>query len=88
VSVTRSVTDADGGTSSVTATAQIDMVGPTLTVNPRTESCVTHDSLSGRGPCNVNEFNTTKHGVTIVHWIARGTDKAGNVTRGSGHYTL
>jgi hypothetical protein len=72
----------------VTATVDIDLGGPTLTVRPRAGTCAAHDSLSGPRSCVVHKHRTTTRHVTTVHWTATGSDVAGNRTTGTGSYRV
>jgi hypothetical protein len=44
--------------------------------------------LSGISSCVITQRRHTKGGVTIVHWTAVATDKAGNTTTVRGSYRI
>ncbi|HEX3897918.1 MAG TPA: InlB B-repeat-containing protein [Mycobacteriales bacterium] len=85
--VTVTVADTDGGMSTRTITVSIDQTAPKLTVKPRKGKCEATDATSGVASCTFHRHRTTRHGVTILHWSAKATDKAGNTTTKTGHYT-
>jgi hypothetical protein len=85
--VTVTVTDVDGGTATRTVTVSIDRTAPKLTVKPRTGRCLATDAISGVASCVFHHHTTKRRGVTVLHWSAKATDKAGNTTIRTGHYT-
>jgi hypothetical protein len=88
-SVTRTVTDTDGGQASVKVSSiSIDRVAPTLRVVRHGHELVCHatDGLSGVASCVVHKRSHTHGGETTVHWTAIAVDKAGNATSKSGHF--
>jgi hypothetical protein len=92
-SVTKTVTAADGGTTTVSVSPiNIDRTKPTLTVkrSGHTLSCHGADALSGLASCKITRHHTTKHGKRTVHWTGTATDKAGNtkVKHGSFSYKV
>jgi hypothetical protein len=88
-SVTETISDADGGTASVTVTDNIDLGAPTITsVQPRKGTCHANDPVSGLKSCKVHKTRVIRHGVTRVQWIAIATDNAGNVYKKYGVYKV
>lgn len=100
--VTGTVTAVDGGTASVTvADIAIDMVAPVLKVRgvkngkkyagsrkPKPK-CTATDPLSGTTGCRITQTVVKHSGKRVVmRYVARARDRAGNVTRISGSYTL
>ncbi|HWA66865.1 MAG TPA: hypothetical protein VG899_10910 [Mycobacteriales bacterium] len=87
--VTETISDTDGGTASVTVTANIDLGAPTIQrVHPRAGTCRAYDPLSGVQSCVVQRTRVHHRGFTIVRWIARATDHAGNVAKDFGSYRV
>jgi hypothetical protein len=97
--VTKTITGADGGASSITvAGINIDLTPPKLHVtgavngdtyrHGRVLHCDASDSLSGVASCVIHQHRKTRHRVTVVRWTAVATDEAGNRTTKSGHYFI
>lgn len=96
--VSRTVSDTDGGSGSVTVTINIDRTGPDLRVRgvtdgktysePPTPTCVARDDLSGVASCELSQRHTRRHGVTIYRYTATATDLAGNATTEKGVYRV
>jgi hypothetical protein len=93
--VTRTVTDTDGTSATVTTRVYLDKVKPVLRVrgaikghtyaHRRRLTCHAHDVLSHlAGPCLLT---TRKHGHT-VRYVAKVSDEAGNIRTVSGFYRL
>jgi hypothetical protein len=86
-SVTRSISDTDGGTASVTVTENIDLGAPTIiSVQPRAGTCHAHDPVSGLQSCKVHKTSVIRRGVARTSWVAIATDHAGNVSKTYGVY--
>jgi hypothetical protein len=87
--VTQTISDTDGGTATVTVTANIDLGAPTIqAVHPRAATCRAYDPLSGVKSCVVHRTRITRHGVTRVRWTAIATDHAGNAVKRFGTYRV
>lgn len=87
-SVSRTVQAADGGAATVAVTGiDIDQTPPVLRVvglggaDPRPR-CVATDALSGVASCTITRHTSG----TRTSYVARATDRAGNVTVVRGHY--
>ncbi|MGN6472575.1 MAG: Ig-like domain repeat protein [Mycobacteriales bacterium] len=91
-SVTRTVTQTDGGSTTVTVSPiNIDQVKPTLTVKRKANNslvCHAHDTLSHGATCSVHHTTTTANGVRTVHWKAVAHDRAGNKRVKKGSFTI
>lgn len=93
-SVTRTITAADGGMASVTATAAIDLAGPTVKITgfkagktypgKRTPRCVAVDQQSGVASCRL----TTKRRGASTTVTATATDIAGNTATATASYRV
>jgi hypothetical protein len=97
-SVTRTITDTDGGIATVSVSpVNIDLIAPVLRVTgikngatyeapgPSSLACVASDSPSGlAGHCAL----TVTRGPAHITWKATATDKAGNVTTITGKASL
>jgi hypothetical protein len=97
-SVTATIGDSAGRTSSVKVTVNVDRIAPTLRVTGATNgdtyrharhlTCRANDLLSGAESCRIHKVKSTSRGVTTVRWTARATDLAGNSTSRAGHYRV
>jgi hypothetical protein len=97
-SVTRTITDTDGGIATVSVSpVNIDLIAPVVRVtgiensatyeapDPSSIACVASDSLSGLADhCAL----TVTRGPAHITWKATATDKAGNVTTITGKASL
>jgi autotransporter-associated beta strand protein len=84
-SVQRTITSSDGGAATAAVQVNIDRKAPSLRVK-RTGNrlrCKARDSLSGIATCKVR---TKTRAGGVVTWVAKATDRAGNVTTRRGHY--
>ena len=97
--VTVTVTGADGGATTFTASPiNIDRRKPALHVTgadnghtyarTRHLTCAAHDGLSGIRSCRIRQHRHPDHGITTVQWTATASDRAGNTTRHRGHYQV
>jgi hypothetical protein len=100
-SVTRSVSDIAGNSSSATVGPfKIDGEAPAITsVTPANGSqyvlgtvpaatCAANDSFSGVASCTVTVTGGTPNGVGTFNYTATATDKAGNTTTDTGSYRV
>ncbi|WP_244929314.1 invasin domain 3-containing protein [Nocardioides sp. W7] len=98
-SVTRSVTDSLGSSTSVTSLAvSIDQAAPRVRVTgarkgasyPRARklSCRATDALSGVATCRVTTKTSRSAKGRVVRWTAIAVDRAGNRATSAGRYTI
>jgi hypothetical protein len=98
--VTRTITDTDGGSASVTVIINIDRTKPHLHVDgvrnghtyssPPTLFCRATDGRSGLASCTITQRHHHIKGTddVVFHYIATATDNAGNTRAVRGTYTV
>jgi hypothetical protein len=98
-SVTKTITDTDGGTATaVVSPINIDKTPPAVKITgaksghtyskTRHLTCKATDKLSGVANCTIHKTHTTHNGTKTVHYTATAKDKAGNTTTKKGHYLI
>ena len=84
-SLQRTIAGADGGSATATVKVSIDRKAPSLKIKRKGNKlrCKAKDSLSGIATCQVR---TKAKAGGVVTWVAKATDRAGNVTTRRGQY--
>lgn len=96
--VSRTITDDQGFSDSVTLSVSIDRAKPTVKVTgakngatyaaARNLTCKATDTLSGVASCQVTTTKKKSGRTTLVRWTGTAKDKAGNVATTKGGYTI
>jgi hypothetical protein len=96
--VTRTITDDQAGTATVTRSVSIDLAKPVVRVTgartgatyrtAKKLTCKATDTLSGVASCKVTTTRKKVAGGTQVRWTGTATDRAGNTATTTGRYLI